>query len=278
LLQTWLDRFASNGNVPLPRAMNVRGASSTYGDPTHPSILFLHGIRLGREIWAPHAKALAHRYHVVTLDLPGHGSLANVPFTLENVTALLQETIAEMQSPPLIVGYSLGGFVAMRYAVRFPEHARALLLAGCTLDFEGWKWWPYGLSVGLTDMLPDAWLGAMLHAGLYFSLPRHYVHVVEQIPFDRNVLTQTSAIVRSSKNALNEIAAYRKPVLIVNGEYDFAFRFDERRFLHRLPQARLRIMHGTDHTAPLRRVGEFAGIVDEFALKVFGQAPPRTTA
>lgn len=259
--------------------MDLRGAVSTFGDPAHPPILFLHGIRLGREIWTPHAKALAHRYRVVTLDLPGHGTLANVPFTLENVSALLDETIDSLGgSSPLIVGYSLGGFVAMRYAARFPERTKALLLAGCTLDFEGWKWWPYGVSVGLTDLLPDAWLGALMHAGLYFSLPRHWVDVVEQIPFDRNVLTQTSAIVRSSEHALDEISAYRKPVLVVNGEYDIAFRMDERRFLHRLPQARLRIIRGTDHTAPLRRIGEFAGIVDEFALKVFGQPSPRTTA
>ena len=75
---------------------------------------------------------------------------------------------------------------------------------------------------------------------------------------------------RTVRRGLSDaIASYRKPVLIVNGEYDVAFRADERRYLHRLPQARLRLMRGVDHAAPMRRVAEFCTIVDEFAQQVF---------
>lgn len=253
--------------------MDVRDATSEFGDRSNPPILFLHGIRLGREIWTPHAKALASRYHVVTSDLPGHGALAGLPFTHENVTALLDRVVADVvAAPPLIVGYSLGGYVAMRFASHSPDRTSGLLLAGCTLDFEGWKWWPYGMSVRFTEMLPRPWYDALMHTSLRFTLPRHWVDIVEAIPFDRDVFSQTSAIVREQSHALDAIVGYRKPVLIVNGEYDFAFRSDERRFLHRLPQARLRIIHGVDHTGPLRRVEEFTSIVDEFAQKVFGRA------
>jgi pimeloyl-ACP methyl ester carboxylesterase len=250
--------------------VDVRDATSEFGDRSNPPILFLHGIRLGREIWTPHAKALASRYHVVTSDFPGHGALAGVPFTQENVSALIDHVVDEIvTAPPLIVGYSLGGYVAMRFASHSPDRTAGLLLAGCTLDFEGWKWWPYGLSVKFTEMLPRPWYDAFVHASLALTLPRQWVDVVEAIPFDRDVFTQTSAIVREQRHALDGLAGYSKPVLIVNGEYDFAFRSDERRFLHRLPQARLRIIHGVDHTGPLRRVEEFTGIVDEFAKKVF---------
>lgn len=251
--------------------MDVRNATSEFGDKSNPPILFLHGIRLGREIWTPHARALASRYHVVTSDLPGHGVLAGIPFTHESVTALLDHVVNDVvAAPPLIVGYSLGGYIAMRFASREPERTRGLLLTGCTLDFEGWKWWPYGMSVKFTEMLPRPLYDAFVHASLAMTLPRQWVDVVEAIPFDRNVFSQTSAIVREQSHALDAIASYRKPVLIVNGEYDFAFRSDERRFLHRLPQARLRIIAGVDHTGPLRRVEEFTSIVEEFAQRVFG--------
>jgi len=249
--------------------LTLRDAYSTFGDAGNPPIVFLHGIRLGREIWKEHAAALSRHYHVVTLDLPGHGALAGMSFTQENVTALLDEALAPLAQPPLIVGYSLGGFVAMRYATRFPERTKALLLAGCTLDFEGWKWWPYGASVALTETLPDAWMSALMNVTLNLTLPRQMANVVEAIPFDRAVFSQTSALVRSTHHAIDAIAGYRRPVLFVNGEYDFVFRSDERRFLHRLPQARLKIMHGVDHTGPLRRVGEFTSIVGEFAQNVF---------
>jgi pimeloyl-ACP methyl ester carboxylesterase len=224
----------------------------------------------------PHATALAQRYHVVTLDLPGHGALAGIPFTEEYLDALLHDVIETViGSPPLVVGYSLGGFVAMRYASRFPERTRGLLLAGCTLDFEAWKWWPYGVSVRLTQLLPDSWGEALMHLSLYLTLPRRWLDVVEAIPFDRDVFSKTSAIVRSKRRAIDEIASYTKPVLIVNGEYDLSFRLDERRFLHRLPQARLRIVRGTGHNAPLYRVEEFTSIVEEFAGRVFAPEQPR---
>lgn len=250
-------------------------AFSTFGDPRNPPILFLHGIRLGREIWAEHAEILAKKYHVVTLDLPGHGALADVPFTEENVGALLDDAVSRIvHAPPLIVGYSLGGFVAMHYASRLPERTSGLLLSGCTLAFEGWKWWPYGVSVRLTQTLPDAWLTALLRAGLSLTLPRNWIHIVERIPFDRDVFARTSEIVHHSNGAMDAISSYRNPVMIVNGEYDLIFRLDERRFLHRLPQARLRIMRGLEHTAPLRRPLEFTSIVEGFAEKVFVKVPP----
>jgi pimeloyl-ACP methyl ester carboxylesterase len=177
-------------------------------------------------------------------------------------------------SAPLTIGYSLGGFVAMRYASRFPERTRALLLAGCTLDFEAWKLWPYGAGVRLTQNLPSAWAEALMHFFLALTLPRGWLGVIEGIPFDRDVFAKTDAIARSQRRASDEVASYSKPVLFVNGEYDVFFRLDERRFLHRLPQARLRILPGTAHTAPLQRVEEFAALVDEFARKVFAPDHP----
>jgi pimeloyl-ACP methyl ester carboxylesterase len=247
-------------------------ARTSFGDPALAPIVFLHGIRLGRQIWEHHALALAPRYHVVTLDLPGHGALAGVSFTEEHLAAQLDETIDWLGRPPLIVGYSLGGFVAMRYAASFPERTRALLLADCTLDFEPWKMWPFDASFGFMQMLPQPMLSAFLHASLYMTLPKTYADIVERIPFDRDVLSRTNAIARSVNRSSDGIAHYRKPVLIVNGEFDLAFRADERRFLHRLPQARLRIMRGLDHAAPMRRAGEFSSIVDEFAAQAFEKA------
>jgi len=244
--------------------------ANAFGDRHNPPILFLHGIRLGREVWAEQAEILARRYYVVALDLPGHGAVVDLPFTEENVRAAIAQTIGAMARPPLIVGYSLGGFVAMRHAARFPEQTAGLVLADCTLDFEGWRSWPYRAAVALADLLPDASLDALIHAALVVTLPSGVRRIVEEIPFNHDVFARTAALVGSSRQALREIATYRKPVLFVNGEFDLAFRLDEKRFLHRLPQARLRVIRGTDHTAPLRRAAEFAGIVDAFAGKVFG--------
>ncbi len=249
----------------------MRQAYTEFGDRRNPSILFLHGIRLGRDIWTPHARALVGRYHVVAVDLPGHGALVDVPFTKENVRDVVSETIrTTCASPPLLVGYSLGGYVAMEYAAHHPGETSALLLAGCLMDYAGWKRWPYEMSARLSQMVPDPVLDVFAHVSLHAVLPRAIAHSVEQIPFNRRTFGATAEVARSNGERFSDVlATYRKPVLFLQGEYDVVFRLDEQRFLKRVPQARLKLIRHTDHTAPLRRPQEFTSIVADFAASVF---------
>jgi pimeloyl-ACP methyl ester carboxylesterase len=211
-------------------------AYAEYGDRRNPAILFLHGIRLGSEIWKPHAQLLASRFHVITLDLPGHGVLAGMPFTQATIGTLLDDTIeATCDAPPVIVGYSLGGFVAMRYASRRPERTSGLVLAGCMIDFESWKYWPYGVSSRLTELMPDPVFDALIWTSLHVTLGS-WASLVAKIPFNREVITQVNRLAANTRNS-DLMRTYRKPVLFLNGEYDLLFRVDEKRYLRALPQA-----------------------------------------
>jgi pimeloyl-ACP methyl ester carboxylesterase len=232
------------------------------------SILFLHGIRLGAEIWKPHAALLEPRFHVVALDLPGHGALADVPFTQATITELLDTTIAQTcDAPPVMVGYSLGGFAAMYYTSRRPERTRGLVLSGCTIDFESWKYWPYGVSSRLSELMPDALFDALTWTSLHITLGS-WAPLVAKIPFNREVIAQVDRLAANTRTS-ELLRSYGKPVLFLNGEYDLLFRIDERRYLRAAPQAELRIIRGAAHTAPMMKAEEFANAVGEFAGRVF---------
>ncbi len=250
--------------------MAFEHAYTTYGDPAKPPIVLVHGIRLGRQMWEPHARVLASQYHVITVDLPGHGALYGMPFNAGTIEEVFDEVYTQAcAEPPLIVGYSLGGYSSMEYAEHYPKRSRGLLLAGCTLDFESWKYWPYELSARFTQMLPGPLFERFMWLSLHMTLPREWADLVETIPFDRSVLDSTSNIARISSRFSGKLAKYNEPVLFVNGEWDFIFRSDERRFLHRVPQARLRLIPRVDHTAPLRKAADFIAIIREFAQRVF---------
>ncbi|MGC8856659.1 MAG: 2-succinyl-6-hydroxy-2,4-cyclohexadiene-1-carboxylate synthase [Anaerolineae bacterium] len=97
------------------------------------AILFLHGF-LGRGAqWEEMVAPLRERWYVLTPDLPGHGTNLhndlNTPLTFDQVT---DEILHFMDTRNLrhiiLVGYSLGGRLALHVACRFPQRVTALVL------------------------------------------------------------------------------------------------------------------------------------------------------
>ena len=81
-----------------------------------PPIVLLHGWALHAGAWGPLVPRLAQRHRVHAVDLPGHGHSAPLsPFTLDAIVGLLDAAFPD--APPLtVLGWSLGGQVALRWA------------------------------------------------------------------------------------------------------------------------------------------------------------------
>jgi 2-succinyl-6-hydroxy-2,4-cyclohexadiene-1-carboxylate synthase len=103
------------------------------GDPAAPALVFLHGF-LGRGAdWLPVVEQLAPEFHCILPDLPGHGANTGFdpsqPLTFDSLSADLTHTLAEAGlDRPVLIGYSLGGRLALHAACRFPERFSALVL------------------------------------------------------------------------------------------------------------------------------------------------------
>ena len=126
------------------------------GPEDAPGIVFLHGTRLTRAQWWPQLRRLAGAYRCVAVDLPGHGVLADRPFTIEAATDLVRAAIeAEIPSGrAVIVGLSLGGYVAIDTAEAYPERVSGLVLAGCSGEAFGPMSWPYRFFRALLERAP----------------------------------------------------------------------------------------------------------------------------
>ncbi len=259
--------------------MNDASTIAAYGQRGRPPILFLHGLRLGKAIWERHARALSDRYYVVAIDLPGHGGRVGEPFDTDRVSAALDAAVDACAMPPLVVGYSLGGFVAVSYFSQHLAASRALLLAGATYDFDGWKRLPFRIMAQAMGALPHPIYHSLASFSLHAVVGDEWAREIERIPFDPRVLDSTSAMAAHGLRQSELIARYHRPVLIVNGEYDLIFRSDEARFLRSAPNARREIVLGSDHVAPLRESARFTAIVRAFADEVFlAEQPPGAAA
>lgn len=85
-------------------------------------LLFLHGFMGSGIDWQPIVSQIKNRTCIAP-DLPGHGK---TPWTNREISDLLVETLP--QEAVDLVGYSLGGRLAIRFAMRYPERIRSLTL------------------------------------------------------------------------------------------------------------------------------------------------------
>jgi pimeloyl-ACP methyl ester carboxylesterase len=97
---------------------------------TGPTLVFLHGAGDNAGSWAQIAPQFAARYHVVLLDLPGHraSAPASGPLKMKTVVDTTDAVLATLPPPLILVGNSLGGWLAMLYAQRHPERVRRTVL------------------------------------------------------------------------------------------------------------------------------------------------------
>ncbi|WEK42381.1 MAG: alpha/beta fold hydrolase [Candidatus Sphingomonas colombiensis] len=95
----------------------LRLVADTQGDPDAPAVLLVHGAGQTRAVWRDVATALvAAGRRVINLDLRGHGDSARPAdqrYDLEAYVADLRAVLAQLESRPVVVAASLGGWVAM---------------------------------------------------------------------------------------------------------------------------------------------------------------------
>ena len=118
----------------------ARLAHMAMGDPQDPPILFLHGFMGSSADWKEVMKSLAHRFYCTAVDLPGHGASLNLPpddHTVEGTARKVFDALGELGiKRPKIIGYSMGGRLALYLALRYPTHFSGLFLESASPGLE----------------------------------------------------------------------------------------------------------------------------------------------
>lgn len=93
-------------------------------------VIILHGLLGSLDNWVPHAQMLAAHFQVFLLDLRNHGRSPHAPeFNYDVMAADVAGLIHDHKlSNVNLLGHSMGGKVAMRFAQLYPEHTQRLLV------------------------------------------------------------------------------------------------------------------------------------------------------
>ena len=170
------DAFVSSPCGPL--AVRDHGGAG-------PSVLLLHGSGHNLEVWNKVARSIDGQARVVAVDLRGHGWSANdVSFTLPDLAGDVRRVCAAMGlDSPVLVGHSLGGWVALAAAAAGVNTQCLITIEGPVISMET-LFRRLGLTpdggVGGGDALrarafrgdDGAWLKRLTHAGPPGSVAR----------------------------------------------------------------------------------------------------------
>ncbi|MCH1926252.1 2-succinyl-6-hydroxy-2,4-cyclohexadiene-1-carboxylate synthase [Shewanella sp. C32] len=125
--------------------------SQCVGDPRLPALVLLHGFLGSGADWQPLLATLSQQFYCITLDLPGHGqsqvtlpaapdladiahgrTVANRDAVLQQCADLVQQTVQALGIQQYhLLGYSLGGRIALHVAARHAANLLSLQLESC---------------------------------------------------------------------------------------------------------------------------------------------------
>ncbi|MGY5205046.1 4,5:9,10-diseco-3-hydroxy-5,9,17-trioxoandrosta-1(10),2-diene-4-oate hydrolase [Nocardia gipuzkoensis] len=255
-----------------------------------PTIVLLHGGGPGASSWSNFARnipVLAEHFHVLAVDQPGYGRSdkpTEHPQYFVHSASALKDLLdhLEITSRVHLLGNSLGGGAAVRFALDYPDRAGKLVLMG-----------PGGLSTNL--FAPDPTEGVKLLSRFNYEPTRENLAAFLRIMvFDQSLVTDelieerfasastpealaaTRAMGKSFASADFEKGmlwrdAYklRQPVLLIWGREDRVNPLDGALVATKLiPRAQLHVFGGCGHWAQLEKFHEFNRLAIDFLAGV----------
>jgi pimeloyl-ACP methyl ester carboxylesterase len=259
-----------------------------------PAVVLLHGLGGFAQSWRHTIEALAARATVFALDLPGFGRSAKppavyrLPFFARALHGFLDAVGVSQAS---LVGHSLGGSVAVTYALTHPVRVeRVALVAGLVPGFSFRTSWLYRLIA--LPMVGEA-LGLCGRAPLYKAALARCFHVPRPAEVDylveHDYRTRTGAAARAAwlatarhirSDFIDHRADYRRaiatldlPILLVHGRQDPAVSAQHAtEAAAGFPRAGLRWVENCGHFPHLEHTQTVNGWIADF---VVGRPAPR---
>jgi len=237
------------------------------------TVLLVHGIRASRTMWLRQLAALEEAgVPALAPDLPGHGERSAEAFTLDGAYAAIEDAARSAGGEVVVVGLSLGGYLALHWAARTAQPVAGVLAAGCSTRPRGPGLAGYRRLARVIARLPDG--GRGLNDTLArLALPPQAVADLDAGGTALGVMDAALAAVAGIDPVADLRVLGDVPVRLVNGRWDH-FRLEERRLLAACANGRLHVVPGAHHLVSLVRPAEFNAIMLDLLTEV-GAGPVR---
>lgn len=211
--------------------------------------ILLHGNGQNGSYFKNQIDYFSNRYRVIALDTRGHGRSprGTKPFTIEQFSCDLYDFMEELEiSEAVILGFSDGANIAMKFAMKYPNRVKALILNGGNLNPSGVK---------ITTQLPIE-IGYKI-AGRFAS----------KSPEAKKNAEMLGLMVNDPNIERNELSKITAPVLVICGRNDIIRESHTKEIAKNIPNAKLSIIRG-NHFIANKRYIIFNKEVEDFLQNV----------
>lgn len=257
----------------------------TGGHAQGPLWLGLHGLTGCGADFQPWFHHVADGGQWEAPDLPGHGGwgcpMVSSSYTMDNCLAMLRTRLESDPRPAVLVGYSMGGRVALHFALRYSHLLKGLVLIGANpgireerLRQERCAW-----EQELCDKLQQDGVEEFLRYWQSLPIIATQARIPEPIwtamrerrnSCDANglVLSIRCMGTGSMKPMWNELSRIECPVLYCAGEDDAKYRKIGESVVAGLRRGTLAVVPGAGHAAHLEAIAKSADLVKQWAEKL----------
>lgn len=250
------------------------------GERSRPTLLFLHGFLGKGSDWAGVAGRLSNEFYCVAPDLPGHGQThvrgGDELFTIESTAHGLHELVQQLGTSLYgVIGYSMGGRLALYFAATFPHSVRRLVLESASPGLrteeeqKARRQHDEALAQRLENTPFDEFLDGWYNQPLFASLRAH--PAFDRILAQRRINTP-AGLARSLRqmgtgsqpSMWETLASLPVPTVLLAGQRDEKFVRIGREMTEILPSAPLCVIAGAGHTLHVENEDVYTDVVRTF--------------
>jgi len=250
--------------IPPTRTIISRGAKIRFADiGKGRAIVLLHGFPLSLDIWFGngYANALAKKFRVIAIDLPGHGKSECIGYVskMERMADVVKDVMDELGLRRYIVaGHSMGGYVALAFAEKYFDNLSGLcLFHSSALPDSDEKKLDRDRGIKIVKRNPVTYTNALV-ANLFAVANQKYLKKemswVKRLSAKTKkqglVATLEGMKIRKNREIILKFANY--PVLLIAGKRDNVMPFEALKRQSELP--------AVSRFLPLERVGHMGFI------------------
>ncbi len=257
------------------KSITIEGKLISYmaGGEGH-AVVLLHGFGVDSTVWLEQINYLQKSYRVIAPDLPGIGvSELTSDVSMEGVAAIVKEILeAEEIEKATVIGHSLGGYIALAFAEKYPQRLSGLGLFHSTatgdndekkasrqkgIEFAG----KHGAKPFLETTAPK-----MFATGTKSDNQELYERFMNQLPeMTKEAVTGYYEAMMQRPDRLEVLRTVKVPVLFIYGKQDEIIPLDQTIEQASIPSISVvNILKKSGHLGMIEEPGEANKAIEDF--------------